>query len=168
MGKEKLNRDVQKKLFSANSDQTISAIHSIKQEGNKLYLPVLFDLLISNPEKEVQAEILTLLGSVKKSDTVPVFIKAIKDEKYRKIRKPLLTACWQNGLDFREYLTVFVQCVIEEDWETGFEAFTVIESMENYPDQEITDETTTLINQSLESCRGKKEYLLQEILLLIR
>ncbi len=168
MGKEKLNRDVQKKLFSANSDQTISAIHSIKYEGNKLYLPVLFDLLISNPEKEVQKEIFTLLGTVKKSDTVPVFIKALKEEKYRKIRKPLLTACWQNGLDFREHLPVFVQCIIEEDWQTGFEAFTVIENMENYPYQEIVDETITLINQSLGNCRDKKEYLLQEILLLIR
>ena len=168
MGKEKLNRDVQKKLFSANSEQTISAIQSIKEKGNKLYLPVLFDLLISNPEEEVQKEIYKLLGTIKKRDTVPVFIEALKEEKYRKIRKPLLTACWQNGLDFREYLPVFVQCIIEEDWETGFEAFTIIESMESYPYQEITDETTTLINQSLEHCRGKKQYFLQEILHMIR
>lgn len=168
MGKEKLNRDVQKKLFSANSEQTISAVQSIKNEGNKLYLPVLFDLLISNPEEEVQKEILKLLGTIKKHDTVPVFIEALKEEKYRKIRKPLLAACWQNGLDYREYLPVFVQCIIEEDWETGFEAFTVVESMEDYPYQEITDETITLINQSLEKTQDKKHYFLQEILHMIR
>jgi hypothetical protein len=49
-------------------------------------------------------------------------------------QEKITTACWENGLDYKNYFPVFVDIVINEDWETGFEAFTVIENMENYPD----------------------------------
>ena len=168
MVKEKLDSNIQKQLFSANSEETISGLQAIKKEGNKLYLPVLFDLLLSNPEKEVESEILKILGSVKKEDTVPVFIAALKDKKYRSLRKKLLTACWQNGLDFRDHLPVFIDCIIEEDWPVGFEAFTVVESMESFPKQEIVQATSASINRAMPRCDDKKKYLLQEILQIIR
>lgn len=168
MAKQKLNQDIQKKLFSAQSEQTISALKSIKEEGNKLYLPVLFDLLLTKPEVDVKQEIVKILGTVKFNDTVPIFADAISQPKYHPIRKTLLTACWQNGLDFKNQLPLLVDVVVEDDWETGFEAFTIIDNLKSLPEKEIRDEAVEKINQSLDNTDEKKSYFLQEILVMIR
>ncbi len=167
MNKEKLDLQVQKNLFSTNLETTISALKVIKERGNKLYLPILFDLMASNPEYEIKNEIIRILGTIKKVDTIPLFIEALQTKRYKPIRKTLLTACWQNGLDFRRYLPLFVELIIEEDWETGFEAFTVIENMENF-EKETVDATVVKIHDAIENTHDKKKYLLEEILTIIQ
>lgn len=168
MGKEKLDQEIQNKLFSANPEQTISALKSIQEKGNKLYLPILFNLLVSNPEPETKKEILKTLGTVKKNDAVPVFVEALCEKKYQPIRKQLLIACWQNGLDFKEHLPLLIDIIIEEDWESGFEAFTIVENMKTLPEQPVIDEATVKINQSIDTVNEKKQYFLHEILQMIR
>ena len=73
-------------------------------------------------------------------------------------------ACWQNGLDYSLFLLVFVDFVIKEDWETAFEAFTVIENMEFLPENETIAEAELKIQQALPSATGQNEYFLKEIL----
>lgn len=168
MDKKNLDKKLKTDIFSAETSVAIAALKSIREKGNKLYLPMLFDLLLSFPEEELEAEIKTILGTVKQRDTVPVFVQALRDKKYKPIRKTLLAACWQNGLDFKDYLPLFAGLIIEEDWETGFEAFTVIENLKDLPDQNIIDETEVKINNSIEKMSDKKRYFLQEILFRIR
>jgi len=164
MDKKDLDKKLKNDIFSANTQVALSALNIIKERGNKSYLPILFDLLLSFPEKELEKEIKNVLGTIKQKDSVPVFVEALKKNKYKPIRKTILTACWQNGLDFKEHLLIFAELVIEEDWETGFEAFTVIENLKELPDKEIIEKTITKINDSIETIGDKKKYFLQEIL----
>jgi hypothetical protein len=164
MNQEKLNKNIQAELFSTNQATVISAIHKISVRGNKLYIPALLDLLLSNTEKEVEKEILGLLGNVKVKETVPIFAGALEMEKYIPIRKTILTACWQNGLHYHDYLPVFVNIVINDDWETAFEAFTVIDNMEFLPGNNILEQTKRIIAPALKTANKQKEYFLREIL----
>lgn len=164
MGQEKLNKTIQAELFSANKDTVISAIQKISVQGNKLYIPVLLDLLLLNKDKEIENEIVKLLGNVKVKETVPIFVEALETQKYISIKKAILAACWQNGLHYHDYLPVFVNIVIHDDWETAFEAFTVIDNMEFLPGDAIIEETKKMIAPALKTTSGKKEYFLQEIL----
>lgn len=168
MDKKNLDKKLKTDIFSAETSVAIAALKSIRERGNKLYLPMLFDLLLSFPEKELEVEIKNILGTVKQGDTVPVFVQALSDKKYKPIRKTLLAACWQNGLDFKDYLPLFAGIIIEEDWETGFEAFTIIENLKKLPDQKIIDETEIKIKNSIDKISDKKRYFLQEILFRIR
>lgn len=145
----------------------ISALDEIKTKGNVAYLPLLFGILKSNPEEQVEKEILGILGTIKTQDAVPVMAEALQSDEFRPIRKKLTTACWQNGLDYKNYLQVFIELVINEDWETGFEAFTVIENMEKFPEQDVIDRSVLQIKDALVEASGKKKYFLQEILFLI-
>lgn len=161
---EKVNQTIKTNLFSADTKTVIGAINSIKQKGNKLYLPILFDILSANPEKEIEDEIKTLLATVKNKETVSVFITAFEDEKYRPIWKTVLTACWQNGLDFSDYSLLFIELIIKEDWDIAFEAFTIIDNMEFIPDQKIIELSKKRINEALKTANEQKTYFLQEIL----
>ncbi len=164
MTQEKLNKNIQAELFSTNQTTVIGAIHKIREQGNKLYIPVLLDLLLLNKEKEVEKEIIKLLGNIKDKTAVPVFIEALETEKYNSIRKTILTACWQNGLHYHDYLPILVSIVISDDWETAFEAFTVVDNMEFLPGNDIIEQTKRIIAPEFENAGEQKRYFLQEIL----
>jgi hypothetical protein len=168
MTNKKRNKQLESDLFSAKTETVISALNTLKKEGNVNYLPLLFDLLKAGPEQNVEDEIVKILGSLKVREAAPVLVDALQEAQYKSIRKTLATACWQNGLDFGEYLPVFVDLVIEEDFEIGFEAFTVIESMENYPGGQVAEGVTNRIHASLHGAGEQKKYFLHEILTLLR
>ncbi len=168
MKQEKIDEQIKKNLFSANTNVVISAIEAIQNKGNKLYIPILFDLLNSSPEPEIETEIKNLLGTVKDKDTINAFMRAVEDDRYKPIRKSILTACWQNGLDFSTFLPVFIDLVINEDWEIAFEAFTVIDNLEYLPSEEIIENSVIRINNALARANEQKSYFLNEILVKLK
>ena len=168
MKQEKIDEQIKKNLFSANTNVVISALEAIQNKGNKLYIPILFDLLNSSPEPEIETEIKNLLGTVKDKETINAFMRAIENDKYKTIRKSILTACWQNGLDFSTFLPVFIDLVINEDWEIAFEAFTVIDNLEYLPADEIIKNSILKINNALPLANDQKSYFLSEILVKLK
>lgn len=161
---QNINEKIKLALFSADTEVVKMAIEKISNEGNRLYLPLLFDLLNSLPEQEVETEIMKLLGAVKDKESVNSFMRAIEDEKYKSIRKKLISACWQNGLDFSNFTPVFIDLIISEDWEVAFEAFTVIDNLEYMPGVEIQSISKQKIEAVLPSATGQLKYFLTEIL----
>ncbi len=168
MNQEKIDGRIRNNLFSANAAVVISAIESIKIKGNKLYIPILFDLLNTSPGPEIALEIKNLLGTVKDKDSVNSFMRAIDDVKYKPIRKEILTACWQNGLDFSTFLPVFIQLIISGDWEIAFEAFTVVDNFEFLPNAEIIRKSVAEIEEALPAANEQVKYFLNEILLKLK
>jgi len=164
MTQKKIDEQIKSNLFSANTDVVISAIEAIQKKGNKLYIPILFELLNSSPEPEIETEIKNLLETVKDKEAINSFMRAIEDEKYKHIRKSILVACWQNGLDFSTFLPVFVDLVINEEWEIAFEAFTVIDNLEYLPNEEIIKKSINKINKALPAANEQKSYFLNEML----
>ena len=98
MKQEKIDEQIRTKLFSSDTNAVVSAIETIERKGNKLYLPMIFDLLNSFPEPEIETEIKNLLGTVKDKEVINSFMRAIEDEKYKPIRKTILTACQQRSI----------------------------------------------------------------------
>lgn len=164
MNKPKINIEIKNKLFSADNKVVLSALNLLKDKGNKDYLPLLFDLLLANPQDDIQQEITKLLGTIKDKDTVSVFVEALKETKYSKVRKEILTSCWQNGLDYSPHLEVFVDLVIDSEWEVAFEAFTVIENLEYFPEEEEMKDIKLKIARALKSANEQKSYFLEAIL----
>jgi hypothetical protein len=168
MNQIKINEQIKQDLFSAETNVVLSAIEKIKKHGNKLYIPLLFDLLNSSPETEIETEIKNLLGTVKDKETINSFMRAIEDEKYKSIRKTILVACWQNGLDFSTFMPVFIDLIISENWEVAFEAFTVVDNLEFLPGKEIIKISEDKIQRALPNAGEQTKYFLHEILLKIR
>lgn len=160
-------KKIKEKLFSKNSESVISALNRLKETGRITHLPLLFDLLNSTPEPQIEKEILFILNNLKIKEAVVKIIEAIENPEYLSIRKKIISCCWQNGLDFKNHLPLFADLMIEGDWETAFEAFTVIENMENMPEQKIIDVAAGKIREALKSADDQKKYFLTESLSLI-
>jgi len=164
MNKPKINAAIVNKLASSDTATIVAAIQSLKNTGNKDYLPLIFDLLSTVSDVEVKKEILALLSSVKDKSSIPVFIEALKDEKYRMVRKDLLTSCWQNGMDYSAHISDFINIIVADEWELAFEAFTVIENLKYFPEAEQQKELRRTVAEALKTVDEPKRYFLEEIM----
>lgn len=163
MKQDNINEKIREALNSENIEIVKDALEKISESGNRFYLPLLFDLLNSAPDHEIEVEVEKLIGTVKSKESVNTFMRAVEDEKYKSIRQKLLAACWQNGLDFSNFLPVFIDIVVAEDWETAFEAFTVIDNLEFLPGDEIINLAKTKIRVAIPLANEQKRYFLTEI-----
>jgi len=164
MATEKIDPVIKEQLFSNDTKTVISGINAVKRKGNKLYLPLLFDLLNSQPEKEVEDGVKQTLATVKDKKTIDSFIEAVQNEKYKSILKTILVVCWQNGLDFSSYTPVFIDIIINEEWEIAFEAFTIIDNFEFVPEHEVVEISIQKIEAALKNANKQKAYFLEEII----
>ena len=164
MKAQMVSEKLKQALFSADVEIVKLALEKISSDGNPLYLPLLFDLLNTNPEHEIETGIMNLLGSVKDKEAVNSFMRAVEDDKYKTIRKKLISACWQNGLDFSNFTPVFIDLICHDDWEVGFEAFTLIDNLEYFPSAEILQLSKQKIQKNLGTVTGQQLYFLTEIL----
>jgi len=133
MEKEELNRLTEKdqisRLRSGNVTAILTTIKEIRSSGKVSILPVLFDLLRDEPEESVYNELQRFLNDLKNKEAVAYLVEAIRNPDYLTIRKELVASCWQNNLGYSEHAELFFDIVLEADYETAIEAFTVIEDL---------------------------------------
>ena len=60
-------------------------------------------------------------------EAVPALVEAIENSKYSSLRPLLVSACWQNGLDYSAHIPVFVKIALEDNLECAIEAVSVME-----------------------------------------
>lgn len=159
-----IQENVLKGLKSSDSQKVIETIGELRESGNVAYIPLLLDLLISTPDTEIRKKIRELFSNLKDSDAIPIIISAIQDPKYAPELKGLVSSCWENGLDYTAYLSMFVDLLIEKDLEVAFEAYTVIMNTENKIDQSIIDIQIEKLEKALISVPELKRQLLLDVI----
>ena len=151
------------RLASADETVVVNAIEDLRISGSSVYIPYLAQLLLKDNFQEARKSILSLLGDLKDKESIPVLMEVIEDKTYTQVKKELVAACWQNGLDYSDYLARFVDLVIESDMDIAFEAFTVVENAEYLPEASIREMEIAKINRALKSADSLKSYLLREL-----
>ncbi len=159
-----IQENVLKGLKSSESQKVIETIGELRESGNVAYIPLLLDLLGSTPDAEVRKKIRELFANLKDSDAIPILISAIQDPKYSTELKSLVSSCWENGLDYTKYISLFVDLLIETDLEVAFEAYTVIMNTENKIDQQIIDQQIERLEKALVSVPELKRQLLLDVI----
>ncbi len=162
------SKEILSNLKSADPEIILETIDKVRESGNSFILAGLIDLLHNTDLPEVKKSVLNLLSELKNKESVPAFIAAIKDEKYTAERKDLIACCWQNGLTYNEYLPLFIDLVINEEFMIAFEAFTVIENMVGKVEDEIIDKEIIKVKDALKNATEQKTYLLNGLLAIIR
>ncbi|GAB7086189.1 hypothetical protein [Marinifilum fragile] len=115
-------------LQSSDYKTVTKSINQLREEGQLEDIVLLFDLLVRNDDEEVKNTILKFLADIKDKKADLIFINAILNDKYKTIQKELTGICWQSSIDFTKHVSVFTDLLIKSDFETAFEAFTVIEN----------------------------------------
>lgn len=161
---KKLNNDTLKNLQSTNNEVVAETLSQLSENGNSAYIPFLVELLHSTQNHEIKKRVTTLLAELKHSDAIPLIIEAIRNQKYSDDLQYLVSACWENGMDYSEHLPLFVDLMLEQDFMVAFEAHTVITNMTGKISSELCGQLTQKIQGALASMDESKRGLLEEIL----
>ena len=168
MSIEVKSKEILTNLKSTDSEFVLETIDKVRGSGNNFILLEPIDLVHNTEHPEIKKSVLNLLSELKNQESVPSLIAAIKNEKYTNERKDLLACCWQNGLSYNEYLPVFIDLVIHEEFLIAFEAFTVIENICGRVEDEVIDAEKIKVNDALKNASEQKAYLLNGLLAIIR
>jgi hypothetical protein len=151
-------------LLSSNQNLIIETIEEIKYSGNSKLLPFLIDLLHATSNDEVKMQVYSVLSELKHSDSIPVIMEAIRNERYLPEQEILIRSCWENGLDFTPYISVFVDLVIHGDYMIAFEAFTVIENLDGHLTKAETENLLSKLKDGLAGALNDRKVLISELI----
>jgi|WetSurMetagenome_2_1015567.scaffolds.fasta_scaffold111143_1 hypothetical protein len=158
----KPDQEILGQLESDDENTNLLVIEKLRIKGKSGYLPYLIMLARTTNHSTVRHAIFNLLDDIKDKGAIPFIIEAIRDEKNKYILKNLVESCWQNGLDFSQFLPIFTDLLIGGSEEVSFEAFTVVENMELLPGEEIIRKEVLKIENHMEVASEARKYFLKE------
>jgi HEAT repeat protein len=163
MQKKKVDPVMEANLRSLNEEMVLNTLNDLRISGSAVYLPVLAEILLYTKSEDVRKSVLSIFGELKDKDSVQLLIDTIENPVYLPVRKDLIAACWQNGLDYSPYLSKLVDWVIDSEMDIAFEAFTVIENLDHFPEVSARETEIVKINHALQKADALKSYLLREL-----
>ncbi len=161
---KKISTHTVERLNSTDVDTAVQAIVELKEKGNVHYIPVLVELLYTSGSSEVKSQVRMLLAEIKQSDAIPLFIQAIENKKYANELQTLVSACWENGLDYSTHLSLFIDLVIEQELLVAFEAYTVITNMSGRISKEIVEKESRKLKDAMLQSNDQKKELMHDLL----
>jgi HEAT repeat protein len=153
-----------KGLESSDSLMVIETLEELRVSGKVADIPILIELLHLTQNPEIKSRITNLFANLKESDAIPLIIEAIRDQKYAPELKELIACCWENGLDYSNYLSLFVDLLIESEFFVAFEAYTVIMNNDHSIEQSIIDHQVERLETALPTTPDMKRQLLIDVI----
>lgn len=158
------HNNILKALQSADSIVVIEALDELRVSGKTSDIPILVEMLHQSQNSEIRAKIAGIFANLKEKDTVPLMIEAIQNQKYAPELKLLVSSCWENGLNYTNYLSLFVDLLIRHDFLVAFEAYTVITNMETTIDQAKIDTEIEKLDQAMHTTTDEKKALMLDVI----
>lgn len=158
------HKDILKGLESADSLKVIETLEELRVSGKVSDIPLLIELLHLSQNPEIKSKIADLFANLKESDAIPLIVEAIQDQKYAPELKELVASCWENGLDYSNYLTLFVNLLIDSEFLVAFEAYTVIVNMTAKIDQAKIDVEIDRLEEAMKTASDQKKALMLDVI----
>ncbi|MBN2598660.1 hypothetical protein [Labilibaculum sp.] len=167
ISKKDLHNSIILGLSSLDNKVVLNSISQLRKEGKPEDIAPLLDLMISNSDKEIQLSIHNFLADLKNQDSAKIIIEAIANKKYLTIKKILVSICWEASIDFSKYISTFVDLLIVSDFETSFEAFTVIENLTEKISEESKPVEMAKLKDAISEVSPEKKGILHEAIHII-
>jgi hypothetical protein len=162
------NRELISSLHSTHENLVLQGIADIRRDGNPEVLGHLVDLIFrtSNPQIEVAA--VNLINDLKDQSAVAVIVDKLHEHRGENKLDKIVSACWQNGLDYSSDIDLFIDIAIEEDYLCCIEAFTVIEGNINNLSPKDRESKASNAEKRIAGITDNKKVLLKEMISVLR
>jgi hypothetical protein len=152
-----------KKLKTADNRIVIEELKDLRKSGNNTLLQEIMDLLKTNPDEEVRSEIFKILNNLNEQSSSTILMNKLPDFEDEDFFSDLVSSCWQNGLDYSDYLEYFIKIALEKDYIVAFEALTVIEGDINNLQSHKREQLAKKIESSKQDVVSEKLSLIEEL-----
>jgi hypothetical protein len=165
MEQRKLNNEIIKRLRSDKPGMVIPVLNHLRQSVHASdYLYEIFNLLNQTNDSDTRRELSLFLSDIKDPTAIPQIIKVLNDNRYRPVWSIITAACWQSGLDYSKNLDTFIRLLLEEDYMTALEAFSVIEQSIHLLDEEKMKSYRQKLIEGLKVVDKEKAPLVSEMI----
>lgn len=161
------NAELEKKIIDQflglNDEHAIALLLELRNTGGLYLVKPLLEVLISNRSELLKRTIIDFLTDVNEKEAVDLYVEFIKTNFPSERITEVITICWQSRLDFTKHIDIFFDILIRGDYQTAFEAFTVIE---NNIDDLNTDQLTnhiSIVKKNIAKANRDKQLLLLEM-----
>ena len=146
-------------LNSKDEKVILEGIEKLRSKGNINDLPAILDYLVAPNNLQVEKALYNFIFDIKDQKAVEPIVAAIQNSKYQSIQKKLIEMCWQSSLKFASQLGLFVDLLIKGDFEIAFEAFTVIENMEENLEPSMKQKETTKLKDAISTAEEDRKVI---------
>jgi hypothetical protein len=154
-------------LVALNDEQVISLIQDFRENGELFIVSPLIEMLYSKRGQVLKNSILDFIADIKNQDAVSIISQSIQKHMGDKNTSGLISACWQSNLDFSNEIPIFIDILCNADYQSSFDAFTVIEnSIGNVSTEQIGLYITTIESRLKATPLDKKSLLTEMIVTL--
>lgn len=108
--------------------QIMQELEQIRLHGSLQQLPRIVEVLRSSTDYGITRAATSLLADIKDQAVIPLMMDQLALDENQPVRKELIQACWESGLNYEAHLMVFAHLFITEPYEVALEAFTLIEN----------------------------------------
>lgn len=122
-------------LLSDDDAKALEALAVIHEKGDVASIFPLLQALATTDDPARQRRIQSLLYQVKVKDAAAEFARALDMPELLPVRKTVISAFWNAGLDTQPYTERLLQVAVEGDAEEAFEVLTVLENQELLPEK---------------------------------
>ena len=150
-------------LEKSTDEKVISMLIDLKEHGELFYLNCLLNMMIGERSEHLKKGLVEFVSDLKIQAAVPIIASFVSSHNSDKDIASIVTASWQNHLDFSQHLDPFFQLLIHSDYHTAFEAFTVIENNIYGLSAEKLTQAITIVKKGVSSTDRDKQLLLLEM-----
>ena len=158
-------------LRSGNKDKILGAIKSLQAHGDVSVLEPMAEILLVEKGNKIGNEIIEFLSDLKDTESAPVMIEILKQDRFREIRKELLSTIWSSKVDYSYFLPEFVDMAVEGDFMEALDCLTILENLEGPFEERHILEAQLHLRDYIESSEKKddqKAQFMSEIAILIK
>ncbi len=153
-----------KALRNASDDEAIAMLNSLKAYATPFYIKVLLEMLTEARPESLKRAITEFIANIRLQEVV-IHIADFVAKNHKDLDvSHIVTASWQNSLDFSRHLAPYFDVLIFADYQLAFEAFTVIENSIHSLERNEISQFEALLTNALPHATDAKQRLIEAML----
>lgn len=160
--------DYQNKIIdqinSSNDENTISLILELRDNGGLYLVNTFLNILLSNRSEALKRTVIETLANINDLKAAKLYVDFIRSNFETNRITDVLTICWQSRLDFTDDIEIFFDLLCKSDYQTAFEAFTVIENnLDSLTTEQLANYISIVKSKVSKADRDKQLLLLEMV-----
>jgi len=165
--KELRNKQLVEALFHQDTEKSLDAIEQIRDLNDLEFLYPLLQLIKHTKNQKIERKAKAVFFDLKSNAAAKFIVENIKLETDAATRQFLVSACWNNGLDYSAFLDVFVDVFIHDIFEISFDAFTVIENMTGFAERNLIMDEILKLKDAATHISADRQKLLDDLIVIL-
>lgn len=150
-------------LFSKDEKKVIKAISDLREKGSGDDLIILIELYEKADSAEIKKLIYQFFCDLRSQSSTDIILQQLRSATDRDTLKMLISSCWQTRLNYIDAFELFIDFVLNEEFDISFEAFTLLENFEDKTTSARKKVLSKYVKNKIDNCKDENLVLASDL-----